>query len=61
VIRTWEDARAANAFPRSVKKQLSDPKKDWTLERIDNNTWILYQKINGVKTNPIILKRDKAY
>lgn len=61
VIRTWEDARAANAFPPSIKKQLADPKKDWTLEKTDNNTWKLYQKINGVKTNPIILKRDKGY
>ncbi|HWW39627.1 hypothetical protein [Pedobacter sp.] len=61
VIRTWEDARSANAFSRSIKKQLADPKKDWTLERVDNNTWTLYQRINGVKTNPIVLKRDKAY
>lgn len=58
VIRTWEDARAANAFPRLIKKQLTDPKKDWVLETIDNNTWKLYQKVNGVKTNPVILKRD---
>jgi hypothetical protein len=61
VIRTWEDARAANAFPLSVKKQLADPKKDWTLEKMDNNTWKLYQKINGIKANPVILKRDKGY
>jgi len=61
VIRTCEDARAANAFPLSVKKQLADPKKDWTLEKMDNNTWKLYQKINGVKANPVILKRDKGY
>jgi len=61
VIRTWEDARSANAFSRSIKKQLADPKKDWTLERVDNNTWTLYQRINGVNTNPIVLKRDKAY
>jgi len=61
VIRTWEDARAANAFPRWVKSQLSDPAKDWTLENVDNNTWKLSQRINGVKTNPIILKRSKGY
>jgi hypothetical protein len=57
VIRTWEDARAANAFPRLIKKQLADPKKDWTLEAIDNNTWKLYEKIKGVKANSIVLKR----
>ncbi len=61
VIRTWEDARAANAFPRWVKKQLADPAKDWTLEKSDNNAWKLYQKIDGVKSNPIILTRDKGY
>ncbi|SMC87315.1 hypothetical protein [Pedobacter nyackensis] len=61
VIRTWEDARAANAFPRLLKKQLEDPKKDWTLQKIDNNSWTLYQKINGAKTNPVVLKRAKGY
>lgn len=61
VIRTWEDARAANAFPRLIKKQLADPRKDWTLETVDDNTWKLYQKINGLKGNPIVLKRDKGY
>ncbi|WP_316834201.1 hypothetical protein [Pedobacter nutrimenti] len=61
VIRTWEDARAANAFPRLLKKELADPKKDWTLETVDKNTWTLYQRINNLKTNPIVLKRDKAY
>jgi hypothetical protein len=61
VIRTWEDARAANAFPRLLKKQLSDSKKDWTLVETDKNTWKLYQKINGVKNDPIVLKRAKGY
>ncbi|NQU54136.1 MAG: hypothetical protein HQ522_16535 [Bacteroidetes bacterium] len=60
-IRTWEDARAANAFPRNVKKLLANPAKDWMLEELDNDTWILYQKINSIKTNPIILKRAKGY
>ncbi|WP_316834202.1 hypothetical protein [Pedobacter nutrimenti] len=60
VIRTWEDARAANAFPRLLKKQLADPRKDWTLETVDNNTWKLYQKNNGVKSDPIVLKRGKG-
>jgi hypothetical protein len=62
VIRTWEDARAANAFPRSIKKQLADPTKSWTLEKGDNNdTWKLYQKTNGEKMNPVILTRAKGY
>jgi hypothetical protein len=62
VVRTWEDARAANAFPRSIKKLLADPTKNWALEKgYNNDTWKLYQKINGIKTNPIILNRAKGY
>lgn len=61
VIRTWEEARAANAFPRMLKKLLADPARNWTLEKADNNTWKLYPKINGVKSNPIILTRAKGY
>jgi len=61
VIRTWEDARAANAFPRALKKQLADPSKSWTLESVDGNTWKLYQIINGKRINPIILSRAKGY
>jgi hypothetical protein len=61
-IRTWEDARAANAFTRDVKKRLADPSKNWVLERGDNNdSWKLYQKINGLKANPITLTRAKGY
>ncbi len=62
VIRTWEDARAANAFTRDIKKRLADPTKDWTLEKGENNdTWKLYQMINGVKKEPLILTRAIAY
>jgi len=61
VIRTWEDARAANAFTRAIKKQLADPTKDWTLDEVNKNTWNLYQKINGRKSNPLILTRDKGF
>ncbi|MDO3627515.1 hypothetical protein [Mucilaginibacter sp. BT774] len=61
-IRTWEDARAANAFPRDVKKRLADSSKNWTLEKGDNNdSWKLYEKTNGLKTNPITLTRAKGY
>ncbi len=61
VIRTWEDARAANAFPRLLKKQLADPKKSWTLETINSNSWKLYEKVNGEKTNAVVLKRAAGY
>ena len=59
VIRTWEDARAANAFPGSVKKLLADPQKDWTLEEIDQNTWKLYELIEGVKSTPRLLNKGR--
>ncbi|WP_211092449.1 hypothetical protein [Chitinophaga eiseniae] len=42
-IRTWEDARAANAFPRWVKTELADPSKSFHLEAINANSWNLYQ------------------
>lgn len=62
VIRTWEDARAANAFSRSIKKQLADPSKSWTLETGENNdTWKLFQMTDGKKNEPIILKRANGY
>ncbi len=61
-IRTWEDARAANAFPRNIRKQLADPAKSWKLEAgEDKDTWKLYQVVNGKKSQPIILKRAEGY
>ena len=61
VIRTWEDARAANAFTRTIKKQLTDPTKSWRLVEVNKNTWKLFQRINGENRNPVILTRDKGY
>ncbi len=60
-LRTWENARAANAFPRSVKKLLANPAFNWTLEETSRDTWNLYLITNGQKSNPIILKRAKGY
>ena len=61
-IRIWEDARAANAFPWSVKKQLSDPTKNWKLENgADKNTWKLYRMVDDFKAESIVLKRGKGY
>jgi hypothetical protein len=62
VIRTWEDARAANAFPRWVKTQLADATKSWKLEAgNDANTWKLYEVVNGNKLSPLVLKRASGY
>ena len=61
VIRIWENARGANAFPRYIKKLLADPERDWTLEEVDKNTWNLYELINNVKTKPRALVRAEGY
>ncbi|WP_455673693.1 hypothetical protein [Phocaeicola sp.] len=61
-IRTWENARAANAFPRHIKKQLMNPAYDWTLEEgKDGNTWTLYRLIDGKKSESHTLKRAAGY
>ncbi|MBO9620552.1 MAG: hypothetical protein J7539_16125 [Niabella sp.] len=62
VIRTWEDARAANAFPRWVKAKLANPAYSWRLEAgADRNSWTLYRMVNGNKTEPVALKRAAGY
>ncbi|HKO80055.1 MAG TPA: hypothetical protein VJU78_06665, partial [Chitinophagaceae bacterium] len=58
-IRTWENARAANAFPRSIKTLLADPAKDWRLEQVDADHWNLYPMRKGEKGTAIRLTRDK--
>lgn len=62
VIRTWEDARAANAFPRWVKKQLADPAKSWKLEAAGGgNQWKLYEVTGGLRAHPITLSGAPGY
>ena len=61
-IRTWEDARRANAFPRQLKKLLRDPSYDWRLEAgVDGNTWTLYRLVNGDKVESFVLRRAEGY
>lgn len=50
VIRTWEEARRANAFPADIRKLLQNPALSWRLEKkVDTHSWILYQMENGQK------------
>ena len=61
-IRTWEDARRANAFPRNIKKLLMNPSYDWTLEAgKDGNTWTLYRLVDGKKRESYPLQRAAGY
>ncbi len=63
VIRTWENARAANAFPRWVKKLLADPAQSFRLEAQDEDTWKLYcAKSKGAPFQLVTeLKRAEGY
>lgn len=48
VIRTWEEARRADAFPTHVRKLLQDPTFSWHLQELpDGNGWTLEQTENG--------------
>jgi hypothetical protein len=62
-IRTWENARAANAFPRWIKKELANPAHQFHLEQIDSSTWKLYKTARD-GSNPRLystLKRAPNY
>lgn len=61
VIRTWEDARSADAFPTHVKKQLQNPALSWRLEAGDRPmTWRLHQMENGKPVRTIDLEGKKV-
>ncbi|GAB3665731.1 hypothetical protein GCM10028791_41540 [Echinicola sediminis] len=61
VIRTWENARSANAFPNDLKRLLVDPKRSWRLKEADKNTWKLYELVADKWTNERILTRAEGY
>lgn len=48
VIKTWEAARRANAFPEHIKQLLRNPKLSWRLANGSTpHTWTLYQLDHG--------------
>jgi len=57
-IKTWEKARAANAFSRSIKKILADETRQFHLEEMDNNTWELFEEKNDKNILLQTLHRD---
>ena len=60
VIRTWENARAANAFPRWIKQHLVDPTQSFRLEELDVNTWNLYRVNNKTSSKQLLAKLTRA-
>ena len=49
-IKTWEEARRADAFPTHIKKLLQNPDLSWRLEKkVGKDGWTLYQMENGQK------------
>jgi hypothetical protein len=60
-IRTWENARKANAFSLSIKKLLADPKRTWKLKGGDNkDTWFLYELKEGEEYMKYVLHRNES-
>jgi hypothetical protein len=59
-IRTWENARAANAFPLWVKSQLADAAQSFHLEEIDANNWNLYKVKSGGSDKQLFVKLTRA-
>lgn len=52
-FRTWEDARAANVFPRDLKLEMRDPSKLYHLDQTSADSWTLRDVApDGVLTNP---------
>jgi hypothetical protein len=59
-IRTWENARAANAFPRWVKLVLMDAAKSFRLEQVDADNWNLYTLNNYGTDKKLLTKLTRA-
>lgn len=60
VIRTWQKAREANAFPRELKKLLVKADRNWKLEQVDEDNWNLYPMVDRKKGAVIKLSRQVA-
>lgn len=59
-IRTWEEARWADAFPNEIKKLLQDPGYDWHLEAGEApETWTLTGRRDGQLVGSYTLQGKK--
>lgn len=62
VIRTWEEARRANAFPTHIRKMLQNPTLSWRLEeKTDKSGWTLYRMKNGQKEHAFDLYNNNPH
>ena len=62
-IHTWENARAASAFPEWLKKELADASRYFHLRQVDADTWDLY-RVDAGGSNAMFyqkLKRAPGY
>lgn len=61
-IRTWQDARRANAFPRHIRRLLMNTAYDWHLENGSNaDSWVLHRMERGQLVETFNLHRAKGY
>ena len=60
-IRIWENARAASAFPNSIKKILANETRQFHLEQADNDNWNLFEVKNSGNVLLARLKRAVGY
>ena len=59
-FRTWEDAKSAGVFPAALRQEMQEEKNKYHLQRVDNNTWLLYVVSDkGTFIAPRTLKRAK--
>lgn len=59
-IRTWEEARRANAFPTHIRKLLQNPALSWRLEKkADAAGWTLHRMEEGKKVESFDLQSSK--
>jgi hypothetical protein len=59
-VRTWEEARAANAFPDWVKRELKNTSLYFHLEAINANTWNLYKTDNRGNNRQLFVKLTRT-
>ena len=58
-LRTWQDARTANAFPSHIRKMLMNPVYNWRLEADTNgDSWTLHRLVDGKSVASYPLKRN---